>query len=339
AISDRLLQLEERIASVPGVERVAYTSMRPKWGIQFTTYFPDAEARRAEGSGVSVDLGGGVSYNAVSSGFFAATGTRLLRGRTFASGAAGRAERAVIINKAMADSLWPNQDPMGRCIRFKKADAPCYSVIGITQTALFISVKEDPAPHLYLPLENMPFESWGVGDVVLRADPARLTSVLSETRALLRSEFPGRPIHTNTMVAAMESEYRPWRLGATLFSLFGALALLVAAIGVYSSVSYAVSQRTHEFGVRAALGASGGAIVGQVVSEGLRTVAIGVAAGVVLALALGRVVASLLYDVSPGNPQAMLVAGSALLVIAAVASFAPAWRAGRSDPVSALRID
>jgi putative ABC transport system permease protein len=185
----------------------------------------------------------------------------------------------------------------------------------------------------------MPFESWGVGDVVLRVDPERLTSALSQARAILREEFPGMAINTNTMAAAMEPEYRPWQLGATLFSLFGALAALVAAIGVYSSVNYAVSQRTHEFGVRVALGASGGTIVGQVVGEGVRSVAIGVAAGIALALALGRIVASLLYGVSPGNPIAMLVAGSALLVIAAMASFAPAWRAGRSDPVSALRMD
>lgn len=339
AVSEQLLQLGERIASVPGVERVAYTSMRPVWGISFTTFFPDAEAGRGDRAGVSVDQGGGAAYTAVSPSFFAATGTRLIRGRTFASGAAGRAERAVIINQAMVDSLWPSQDPLGRCIRFKKADAPCYSVIGITQTALFTGVKEDPTPHIYLPLDNMPFESWGVRDVVLRVDGVNLTSTLNQVRSMLRVEFPGSAINTSTMAAVMEPQYRPWRLGAALFSLFGALAVLVAAIGVYSVVSYAVSQRTHEFGVRVALGASGGTIIGQVVGEGMRTVALGVVAGILLALALGRIVASLLYGVSPSNPMAILVAGFTLLVVAAAASFAPAWRAGRADPVSTLRTD
>ena len=327
-ISNRLLQLEERMATVPGVERVAYTSMRPKWGIQFVDFFADAESGSAKRNGF---------YSAVSPGFFAATGTRLLRGRTFANGTSS--ERAVLVNKTMADSLWPNQDPIGRCIRFKTADAACYSVIGVTQTALLIGVKEAPEPHLYLPLQNMPFESWGVGDVVLRLSPQRLTSSLAQVRDLLRDEFPGAKVSTNTMAAAMEPEYRPWQLGATLFTLFGALAALVAAIGVYSSVSYAVSQRTHEFGVRVALGASGAKIVGQVVGEGVRTVAIGVAAGILLALVSGRIVASLLYGVSPSDPLAMGVAALVLLVVAAAAAFAPAWRAGRSDPVSALRSD
>jgi predicted permease len=330
AISNRLLQLEERIASVPGVERVAYTSMRPKWGISFTEYFPDAETRSEKLLGF---------YTGVSPGFFAATGTRVIRGRVFASGAAGRAERAVLVNKAMVDSIWPGQDPIGRCIRFKTVDAPCYSIIGVTQTALLIGLKDKPEPHVYVPLDNMPFTGWGVSDVVLRLNRERFSIALGQVRELLRAEFPGAKVSTNTMAAAMEPEYRPWQLGATLFTLFGALAALVAAIGVYSSVSYAVSQRTHEFGVRLALGASGGKIIRQVVGDGVRTVFIGVVAGILLSLALGRIVASLLYGVSPGDPLAMLIAAALLLGVAVAASFAPAWRAGRSDPCSALRTD
>ncbi len=329
-ISNRLLQLEERIASVPGVERVAYTSMRPKWGISFTQMITESET----GSGKLLGF-----YTGVSPGYFAATGTRVVRGRTFASGAAGRAERGVLVNQAMVDSIWPGQDPVGRCVRFKTVDAPCYPVIGVTQTALLMGLKDKPEPHAYVPLDNMPFTGWGVSDVVLRLNPERFSMALAEVRDLLRSEFPGSKVATNTMAAAMEPEYRPWQLGATLFTLFGALAALVAAIGVYSSVSYAVSQRAHEFGVRVALGATGGRIVGQVVGDGVRTVAVGVIAGVLLALALGRIVASLLYGVSPGDLGAILVAATVLLGIAAMASFAPAWRAGRADPVTALRTD
>jgi ABC-type antimicrobial peptide transport system permease subunit len=141
------------------------------------------------------------------------------------------------------------------------------------------------------------------------------------------------------MTASMEPEYRPWKLGATLFTLFGILALIVAAIGVYSSVSYAVSQRTHEFGVRVALGATTGNVLAHVLGGGLRIVAVGVALGIVLALVGGRLVASLLYGISPSDPIAMVVAASALMVIAAIASLAPAWRAAKADPVSALRAD
>jgi ABC-type antimicrobial peptide transport system permease subunit len=137
----------------------------------------------------------------------------------------------------------------------------------------------------------------------------------------------------------MEPEYRPWKLGATLFTLFGLLAAVVAAIGVYSSVSYAVSQRMHEYGVRVALGATWERIVRDVIGSGLRTVLVGVAAGLLLALASGRLIASLMYGVSPSDPLAMFVAAGSLMVVATLACLTPAWRAGRSDPVSALRSD
>jgi ABC-type antimicrobial peptide transport system permease subunit len=264
---------------------------------------------------------------------------RVLRGRTFASGAAGRAERAVLINRVAADSMWPTQDPIGRCIRFKRADAPCYMVIGVTQAAILTGVKDASEPQLYVPIENMPFDHLRFRDVVLRVEPERLTLALEQVRLLLEREIPGAKFTTHTMAEMMEPEYRPWRLGATLFTLFGALAALVAAIGVYSAVSYAVSQRAHEFGVRMALGATGGSIVGQVVRDALRPVAIGVVAGLVIALASGRIIASLLYDLSPDNALAMTLAGSTLLAIAVVASIAPAWRAKRSDPVTVLRSD
>ena len=329
-ISNRLLAMEERLANMPGVERVAYTSMRPKWGISFTSLF-------AEGTDPSVKHSS--FYTAVSSGYFEATGTRLLRGRSLASGATARSERAVVVNKTMSDSLWPGQDPLGKCLRFETLDAPCYTVIGVVQTSLLISLNEKPEPHVYVPIENPPKKGWGVDDVVLRMEPDRLTNSLAQVRELLRAEFPGAKVTTNTMSAAMEPEYRPWQLGATLFTLFGLLAALVAAIGVYSSVSYAVSQRTHEFGVRVALGATWNRIVREVVGDGVRTVAVGAVAGVLMALAGGRVIASLLYGVSPSNALAMTGAAAVLLGVTVMACLSPALRAGRSDPVTALRSD
>ena len=329
-ISHRLLALEERFTNVAGVERVAYTSMRPKWGIQFTSVF-------AEGAISTAKLGS--FYSAVTPGFFAATGTRILRGRDFAGGSRDKAESAVLINSTMADSLWPNADPIGRCLRFETTDAPCYQIIGVTQTALALGLKDKPDLHVYAPLTNEPEAGWGVGDIVLRMDPKRLTSSLATIKAMLKTEFPGAKVATNTMAASMEPEYRPWQLGATLFTLFGLLAAMVAAIGVYSSVSYAVSQRMHEYGVRVALGATWERIVREVIGSGLRTVLIGVVAGILLALASGRLIASLMYGVSPSDPSTMLVASISLIVVATLACLTPAWRAGKSDPVSALRSD
>jgi predicted permease len=327
--SARLLQLEPRMASIPGVERIAFTSMRPVRGFGFADgFFPDADTI---GHRKPAPI-----FTAVSPTFFEATGTNLIRGQTFSAHGAG-SPFTVIINDAMAKALWPNQEPIGRCIRFERPDAPCATIIGISQTAILTRVKEEPSPHMYLPIDNMPFSSWGVGDIVIRTDPSRMTSALNGLRGLLRTEFPGAKLATNTMAATMEPQYRPWQLGATLFTLFGALAALVAAIGIYSSVSYAVNQRTHEFGVRAALGADPRSIITQVLGEGTRTVAVGVALGIVLAIVAGRLIASLLYGVSAGNPFAMAGAGGSMIVVAGLACLAPAWRAARSDPVAALR--
>jgi ABC-type antimicrobial peptide transport system permease subunit len=141
------------------------------------------------------------------------------------------------------------------------------------------------------------------------------------------------------MTAMLEPEYRPWRLGATLFTAFGLLALLVAVIGIYSSVSYGVSQRTHEFGVRIALGARMADVLRQVVGEGIRVVAVGVVVGVALALAAGKLVAALLYGVEARDPVTMIGVSVVLLMVAAAAALIPAWRAARVDPVTALRAE
>jgi ABC-type antimicrobial peptide transport system permease subunit len=141
------------------------------------------------------------------------------------------------------------------------------------------------------------------------------------------------------MMTDLEPEMRPWRLGATLFTAMGILALLVAAVGVYSVIAYSVSQRAHEMGVRIALGARLGDIARLVIGEGLRTVAMGIAAGIALALAAGKLIASLLYGISPRDPSVMIGAAVILALIGIAASVIPALRAARVEPATALRVD
>jgi ABC-type antimicrobial peptide transport system permease subunit len=141
------------------------------------------------------------------------------------------------------------------------------------------------------------------------------------------------------MAEVLAPQLRPWRLGATLFSLLGGLALAVAAVGVYSMVAHAAGQRRHEFGVRIALGARAGTVLALVLGEGVRTVAAGVVLGAALALAAGRLVASLLYGVSPRDPAVLAAVAGTLVAAAVVASLVPAWRASRVDPVEALRTE
>jgi putative ABC transport system permease protein len=141
------------------------------------------------------------------------------------------------------------------------------------------------------------------------------------------------------MASILEPELRPWRLGATLFTAMGLLALAVAAVGVYSVIAYAMSQRTSEMGIRIALGARLGDIARLVVADGLRTVTVGIVVGVVAALMLSQLVASLLYGVSPRDPLVVAVAAITLALIGLGASVIPAIRAARVDPVTALRAD
>ncbi len=137
----------------------------------------------------------------------------------------------------------------------------------------------------------------------------------------------------------LEREYRPYRLGATLFTTFGLLALVVAVMGIYSTITYDVRQRTHEFGVRVALGAGMATLVRQVVGEGIRTVSVGVLAGVAAAVAGGKLIAALLYGTAPGNPVVLAAVALVLLLVAALAAALPAWRAARTDPLVALKQD
>jgi predicted permease len=325
----RIRPLDVQVAAIPGVERVALVQFAPISGFSMTAYFPDADTaahRKPDGF-----------VTAVSPSYFETIGTKLLRGQTFPAEHGG--PFTTIVNKAMADALWPNEDPIGRCIRFDKPTAPCATVIGVAQTATMVSIDEKPTPRLYVPVDNVPVKLYQWRDLVIRADARRLPGVMAAVRELLRKEFPGSIPRITTMSQVMEPEYRPWDLGAKLFTLFGILALVVASIGVYSTVSYTVSRRTHEFGIRIALGARTADVLGQVIGEGLRTVMFGIGAGIALSLAAGKLVSSLLYGIQPNDPASMTIVVVLLVAIALVASFVPASRAAGSDPVSALRAD
>ena len=337
AVPVRLRSLEPRLAAIPGVERVAYATMPPKWGISFERYLPDVDT-----VGRQMPMG---LVTGISPGYFAAVGMKLLRGTTFSSNAKSASQLAVVVNQAMADAIWPGENPLGHCIYFQddgqpaidRRSTPCARVIGVVETALVTSINETPEPQFYFSLDHPPFPTWGAASIIVRASPQQLAGVQRPVTDLLRAEFPSAIPHWTTMAAAMEPEYRPWRLGATLFTLFGVLALCVAGIGIYSTISFAVTQRRHEFGVRVALGAQTADVMRQVLGSGLRTVAIGIVLGILMALVAGRLVASLLYGVAPSDPVTLGLVAAILLATATLAALVPAWRAAGADPVSALR--
>jgi ABC-type antimicrobial peptide transport system permease subunit len=193
----------------------------------------------------------------------------------------------------------------------------------------------------YLPLNDLPPEArgWTANYVMLSADPRSAASVVGSVRGLIRQAFPGGIPSIVRLSDYLEPEYRPWRLGATLFSAFGLLALVVAVVGIYSTTSYSVQQRVQEFAVRIALGARLADVVQLVVAEGTRVVAIGVVLGVGLAIVAGKLVASLLYGISPSDPATALGVAAILFVAGIAAAMFPAWRAARVDPAATLKTD
>jgi len=326
-------EIAGRLEGRPGVEAVARAGMEPMRGFSFITFFTATDSSGSFGRDLP-------TMSAVSPMFFKATGIRVLRGRTFAGGDAASAPAELVVNDAMAKVAWPGRDPIGQCIRFEKRENPCYTVVGVVESVRRNSVIEpDPAPQFYLPLGNMPVRGWNGTTLIVRARPNAAAAAMSELRLALQRAFPVAEATVTPMTENLEPEYRPWRLGATLFTAMGLLALVVALVGIYSTVSYGVTQRTHEFGVRIALGARIGDVLRQVIGEGVRTVAVGVALGLALALAAGKLIAALLYGIGPSDPLVLGLVAATLLAVAALAAVVPAWRAARVDPLTALRAE
>ena len=314
-----------RLRTAPGVRRVALTSVRPMYGFNVTRVFPDADTIAHK---ISTP-----TFAVVSPEYFETTGQRMIRGVGFGSGTTAQ----VVVNRAMAEGLWPGETAIGRCIRLQTSDAPCVTISGVVETARRDKLIEDPKPQFYLPFGTPGFAGFPPQTVIVRADEAAQSLVANEIQRELRRALPMARITMTRMSDALEPQYRPWRIGATLFTLFGLLAIIVAAVGIYSTVNYIVSQRTHEFGVRIALGAQMTDIARQVIADGLRPVSVGVAAGIALALAGGRLIASLLYGVSPSDFRVLVGVAAGLLAVAIAAALVPARRAAHVDPIAALR--
>jgi putative ABC transport system permease protein len=277
------------------------------------------------------------TIRAVSDDYFATAGTRVLRGRVFTAADVAGAERVVVVNETMARLVWPKGDAIGACLLMDSL--PCSRVIGVVEDTRKFALKEDPVMQYYIPLGEE--RELGFGGPQMFVRPAAAVAGLREQ---LRSELTRLDPTISFVTVGMlqdllDPQIRPWRLGATMFGIFGALALLVAAIGLYSVISYLVAQRAHELGVRIALGAQVGNIVSLVMRHGVGMALVGVGIGTVLALNGARWIGPLLFDTSPRNPVIFGVVAVVLLLVALLASVVPAWRASRVDPIEALRAD
>lgn len=329
----KITELAERLRNVRGVEAVGLSSMQPMGGFSWVSYFTETDSLGSRPGFFPTGTG-------ISRGYFAATGIRILRGEDFAPRGGVRSQ-SVIVNETMARVLWPGRDPIGQCIRFGARSEPCYRVSAVVADARRGEVLEkEKAAQFYLSFYDLPDSvHYAPDNVTLRIPPERFANASREIRTLIRAEFPAGIPSITRLSDYIDPQYRPWRLGALLFSGLGVLALIVAVVGIYSTVSYGVNQRIHEFGVRIALGASVGDVLKLVVGGGVRTVVVGIGIGVFLAMVAGRLIASLLYGIEPKDPTVLATVSVTLVVISVLAALAPAWRAARVDPVTALRAD
>ena len=280
---------------------------------------------------------GQFNLNAVSPEYFQTLGTRILKGRPLTAEDRQGAPGAMVVGAAMAKRLWPNADAVGQCVKVEADTVPCTYIVGIAEDnkAQKLDAASD-AYYYYLSIAQFHPDNGGLF-IRTRGEGVK---VADSIRRRLQPLMPGASYVTITPFAEIIGQQtKSWQLGASMFLTFGLLALVLAAIGLFSVISYNVAQRTHELGVRVALGAQMGDLIRLVVSEGMKLGGIGVALGALAALAGGRWIAPLLFNESPRDPAIFGVVAAVLLAVTMVASFIPARRAARVDPNRALRSD
>jgi predicted permease len=327
-------QALERMRALPNVERASLAINSPFWTMNSTRIRlmdRDSTPRIPEG---------GPYYNGVTPEYFATLGMRLLRGRGFTAEDRAGSAPVMVINERMADFFWPGGQALGQCIKVGADSLPCVQVVGIVATARVDAIQEKPRAMYYVPLELSKTLGMSRDRMLFLRTRGQPAALIPEVRASFLSMAENLPFaNVRTFQSQIDPEIQPWRLGAVMFGLFGGLALLVAALGLYSVMSYSVVQRTREFGIRSALGASARQIVRSVLQDGLRVVAVGMALGAVIALVGGRFLAPMLYQTSARDPVVFVVVMGTLLVASIVAVVVPARRATRVDPLEALKAD
>ncbi|MEO7084993.1 MAG: ABC transporter permease [Gemmatimonadaceae bacterium] len=325
ALRHRLL---DRAKALPGVENASLQTSVPFWSTWSVGLW-------VEGIDTVSRLGQ-FNLNSVSPEYFATLGTKILRGRAITDADRPPAPGAMVVSEAMAKTLWPNKEAVGQCIKVNADTMPCTYVVGVAENIKSNSINDDTGFFYYLSSAQFNPQSGGVF-VRVHGDATKFIELI---RRELQHEMPGASYITVTPFSEIVgSQKSSWTLGATMFVAFGLLALVIAAIGLYSVIAYNVAQRTHEMGVRVALGAQAGDVVRMVVSEGFKLGAVGVLLGAVGMLLVGKWLKPLLFDESPRDPAVFAGVTLVLLVVTIAASWIPARRASCVDPSVALRSD
>jgi putative ABC transport system permease protein len=332
------VQAQERIAALPGVEAVAYSNGLPLTGATDTSFAIEGRPKPEPGQGQQTML------YVTSPSYLKAMGIRLIKGRFFTAQDTQSSPRVAVIDEAFARQQFPDQDPIGQRLAGNE-DNPSAEIVGVvTHVKHFgLDSEERIKSQLYLSFNQVPDEVLPMlaprMNLVLRtsADPLSLTAaVRREVQAL----DPNQPVYNiTTMEQTLDRSLATQRLSTVLLMMFACVALILAAVGIYGVMSYVVTQRRHEIGIRMALGAQRADVLRMILRQGMWLTACGVVLGLVAAFGLSRLMSSLLFGVSPTDPLTFVLVALALAAVTLVACLVPARRALKIDPMIALRYE
>jgi predicted permease len=324
-------KLLDRLKEIPRVQSASLSAVVP-----FST---DINSRQiiTEENGQISDSHSEAFYDQISPTYLDTLGVPIIEGRAFTDQDTSASEKVAIVSETMARFYWPGQDAIGK--RFRTvSDGPFFQVVGVTRDEKHIFIGEDPRPYVYFPL-TQDFYSAVVVSVHSDLDSATLATALSTTVHDLDPDLPLYNVETMADHLNNGIAFLFVRVGAAFAGVFGLLALVLATVGVYGTVSYAVNRRTREIGIRMAMGAGRGQVLGMIFRQGALLVAGGVAIGLPLALAGTRLLSSLLYGISATDAITFTGVALILALVTFIASLIPARRAATVDPMIALRYE
>jgi putative ABC transport system permease protein len=330
-VADFYAELTRRIKSLPGVEAAGFTSILPLSGTNSDSSFK-IEGRDAAAEQVYPDE----EIRTVTPEYFSALKVPLLRGRFFNEGDQFEGPGVTIVNNAFAKKWFPNQEAIGKRITFSdisKPDVKWITIVGVVGDMRHRGLDQDVKPEYYIPHNQTPYRGM-ILTVRSQQDPRSLTSAIRREISGLDPDLPAAKVRTLDQVTA--DSIAPRRLSVSLITVFAGVALVLASVGIYGVMSFLVVQRTHEIGVRMALGAQRRDVFTLVIGRAAKLVAIGSAIGLVLAVVSSRTLSSMLYNVAALDPSTFALVTLALAFVALLASYIPAHRATKADPMIAL---
>jgi predicted permease len=328
---DTYLRLLEQVRAIPGVERASVALGLPLDGGAFSTgvWVDDRDAvARAYGSAYIA---------AVADDYFETVGTRLLRGRAFTKDDRESTEPVVVIGITMARTLFPDREALGACVRLGGETVPCSRVVGIVADVRRTGLRSDPTMQFYIPFGQ--HRGFMGANLLVRPTSAAELPMARLRKVILDAEPTVGAVDLQPLGAWLEGELRPLRLGMVTFGLSAALALLVAALGLYSLMTYMVAWRTREIGIRAAIGATDAQIVRLIITSGAGLAGVGILIGLGFSVLGARWLQPQLFHTSARDPLVLAIVAISLMMVALLAGWMPARRALRISPTEALRAE